>query len=86
MNNLDFFCKSFKWQGGTIHQVSEELREAGLSKELTEISSLIEMNENARKLLIDLYKVKTTKDEVEVYYDRCGDCGSRKPLDSKCRC
>lgn len=85
MNNLDFFCKNFKWQGGTIHQVSEELRSVGLSKELTEISSLIEMNENARNLLIDLYKVKASNEDDD-YYDRCDDCGSRKPLDSKCRC
>lgn len=55
MNNLQFFLTVFKWQGGTIHQVSEELQRVGLSKELTSVPSLLAMNENARLIIKSLY-------------------------------
>lgn len=58
LSNLEFFVKVFGWQGGTIHQVSEELRRVKLSRELTSIDSLLVMNENAREVLATLYKSK----------------------------
>lgn len=56
--NLLRFCLSFGWQGGTIYQVSEELRKRGLSETLTEPSNLIAMNSNAVDVLIALAKNK----------------------------
>jgi hypothetical protein len=55
MTNLQFFLTVFNWQGGTIHQVSQELQRVGLSKELTSTTSLVEMNKNARELVKTLY-------------------------------
>lgn len=59
MTALQFFLDAFNWQGGTIHQVSAELQRVGLSKELTSVSSLIGANDNALKVIRELYWMKS---------------------------
>lgn len=58
MTNLEKLCKAFNWQGGTIYQASEELEKYLNSKELTNVVNLLNCNENALQVLIDLYKVR----------------------------
>ena len=56
-NNLSYLCKCLGWQGGTIHQVSEELSKYN-SKELCKPENLINMNKNCMDLLLYFRKVK----------------------------
>ena len=56
--NLEYFCKELGWQGGTIHQVSDEFLSMGLSAELCKTENLIKMSEDARSLFVCLYKAK----------------------------
>jgi hypothetical protein len=58
MANLNIFCKALNWQGGTIHQVSEELSKYLGSKELCKTENLIKMNESAVKLILAIYKTR----------------------------
>lgn len=59
MTALQFFLDAFNWQGGTIHQVSQELQRVGLSRELTSVSSLMSANENALKVIRELYWMRS---------------------------
>lgn len=58
MSNLEIFCKALNWQGGTIHQVSEEFIRRGMSPELCQVINLIRMNENAARLMASIAKAK----------------------------
>lgn len=58
---LSELCELFNWQGGTIFQASKELQDKGLSKSLTSVESLLEMNDQAFYLIKELYKAKVGK-------------------------
>ena len=57
MTNLEKLLKGIGWQGGTIHQVSEELSKY-CSPSLCSVNALLVMNDAAIKLIIDVYKVR----------------------------
>ena len=58
MTNLEFFLKTLGWQGGTIHQVSEELKKIRIASSLVSVNMLLEMNENAREVIKAMVNVK----------------------------
>lgn len=61
MTTLEFFLDTFGWQGGTIHQVSEELERAGLPRNEVTATALIGLTDWQRQVVRELYWMKTGK-------------------------
>jgi hypothetical protein len=59
--NLEKFCDKLNWQGGTIHDVSQELAKYVSSKELIKVDSLLKMNNAAIDLIFTIYDVNKSK-------------------------
>lgn len=57
MTRLEKLLILFNWQGGTIHQASEELGKY-VSKDLTTVQMLLDMNDAAFDLVCFLYQNK----------------------------